>query len=154
MKRLGPEIVSFFKKQSFVIVSTLSEDNSIHCSAKGIVFIEEAGKVYLIDLYKAVTFSNLKRDSTISITSVDENEFKGYTLKGKASIVVKEKIKEYTIEKWEARLLKRITKRVVTHIQKAKKNSHHPEVSFPHPEYLIEMDVEEIVDLTPSHLKE
>ena len=136
-----------------MIVSTLGEDGSIHCSAKGAVYIEEAGKVYLIDLYRAGTFNNLKRDPAISITSVDEHEFRGYTLKGKASIVAKEKIEGHIVEKWEARLLKRITKRAVSHIQRSKKTSHHPETRFPHPEYLIEMEVEAIIDLTPSDLK-
>lgn len=151
--RLAPEIAGFFRKQPFVIVSTLSEDNSIHCSAKGIVCIQEEGKVYIIDLYQAATFDNLKRNSTISITSVDEHAFRGYTLKGKGLIVEKEKIGSDIIEKWEARLLKRITKRVVGHIQKSKKTSHHPETRFPHPQYLIEMEAEAIIDLTPSNLK-
>jgi len=146
-------IMSCLEKQGYVIVSTLDSKGAIHCVAKGIVGIEKEGRVYLIDLFRANTFNNLKRNSTVSITAIDEHHFIGYTLKGKAKIVEREKIKDHIIKKWEDRVIQRASNRLIRNIQKEKKTSHHPEASFPHPQYLIEVDVEEIVDLTPTHLK-
>ena len=150
---LSDEIIHFFEKQGFVIVSTLDEDDNIHCAAKGIVGIEKKGKVYLIDLYRAKTYKNLQEKPTISITAVDEHLFIGYNLKGKAKIVEREKIKKHIIEKWEERLIKRISKRLIKNIKADKGSLHHPEARFPLPQYLIEVEVEDIVDLTPHHLK-
>jgi uncharacterized pyridoxamine 5'-phosphate oxidase family protein len=153
MKILSDTIVNFLEKQGFSIVSTLDADGKIHCAAKGIVGIEKKGKVFLIDLYKAETFKNLRRNSTISITSIDEHLFMGYTLQGRAKIVDRDKIKNHIIKAWEERVIGRISKRVLKSIKDYRRSGHHPEAKFPHPEYLIEVDVEGIVDLTPSHLK-
>ena len=153
MKILSDDIINFFEKQGFSIVSTLDADGKIHCAAKGIVGIEKQGKVFLIDLYKAETFKNLQRNPTVSITSVDEHLFMGYTLKGTAKIVDRDRIKSHIIKAWEERVIQIISKRVVKSIKDYKKSGHHPEAKFPHPEYLIEMDVKDVVDLTPAHLK-
>lgn len=153
MKELSKDMVNFLEKQGFVIVSTLDPSGSIHCAAKGIVGIEEKGKIYLIDLYKAKTFENLQKDPTISITAVDEHLFTGYTLKGKAKIVDRNKIKSHIIKAWEERVIQRISKRLIKSLKDYKKSGNHPEAKFPYPQYLIEVDVDEVVDLTPAHLK-
>ena len=152
MQKLSKDVVQFLANQGFVIVATLDSTGNIHCAAKGIVGIEEEGKVYLIDLYKAGTFRNLLGNPTISITSVDEHQFKGYTLKGKARIVERDKIEGHIIAEWERRVVDRISKRVIKNIKQDKGSALHPEAKFTHPEYLIEVDVESVVDLSPSHL--
>ena len=151
--KLSDDIINFFQKQGFVIISTLDEKGFIHCSAKGIVGIEAKGKVYLIDLYRAKTFNNLKNNNLVSITSVDENSFTGYTLKGRAMIVERENIKEHVVKEWEERVIKRISDRVIKNVRRDRKSSSHPEARFPVPEYLIEIDVEAVVDLAPAELK-
>ncbi|MFA5008082.1 MAG: pyridoxamine 5'-phosphate oxidase family protein [Candidatus Omnitrophota bacterium] len=153
MKILSDDVINFLERQSFGIVSTLDADGKIHCAAKGIVGIEKKGKVFLVDLYKAETFKNLQRNPTISITFIDEHMFIGYTLKGRAKIVERNKIKNHIIKTWEERVIQRISKRVIKSIKDYKKSGHHPEAKFPHPEYLIEVDVENIVDLAPAQLK-
>jgi len=153
MIKITEDIIRLFHKQGFVIVSTLDAEGSIHCSAKGIAGIKAEGKIYLIDLYRGKTFSNLKRNSNISITAVDEDEFSGFTIKGKAKIIDREEIKDHIIKSWEDKVIQRVSKRVINDIKKDKKSLHHPEVLFPHPQYLIELDAESIVDLTPKHLK-
>jgi uncharacterized pyridoxamine 5'-phosphate oxidase family protein len=150
---LPDDIINFLEKQGFVIVSTFDIGGRIHCSAKGIVGIEKLGKIYLIDLYKAQTYSNLQRNPAISITAVDEHLFMGYTLKGKAKIVAREKIQDHIIKKWEERVIQRISKRLIRNLKGDKRSLHHPEARFGHPKYLIEIDVDEAIDLTPQHLK-
>ena len=153
MKKITENIIRLLHKQGFVIVSTLDSKGGIHCSAKGIVGIESEGKIYLIDLYQGKTFNNLKLNSIISITVVDEDEFSGFTIKGKAKIIDRKKIKDHIIASWEDRVIQRVSKRVVSDIKKEKKNPYHPEALFPHPQYLIEVNVESIIDLTPKDLK-
>jgi len=153
VKKITEDIIHLFHKQGFVIVSTLDLRGSIHCSAKGIVGIEAEGKVYLIDLYRGKTFNNLKRNPIISITAVDEDEFSGFTIKGKAKIVNRKEIEGHIIASWEDKVVQRVSKRVIGHIKKERKSPHHPEAIFPRPQYLIEVDAESIVDLTPKDLK-
>ena len=153
MKEISKGLIYFLESQPFVVVSTLDEKNRIHCSAKGIANIEEKGEIYIIDLYKASTFNNIKKNPTISITAIDEKSFTGYTIKGKAHIVDKEVIRGDIVKKWEEKVVNRISKRVIGNVKVDKKSTHHPEAKFPQPEYMIVMQTEDIVDLTPSHLK-
>jgi len=135
------------------MVSTLDSNGSIHCSAKGIVDIDQKGRLYLIDLYLAKTFNNLKKNPVVSITAVNEHEFTGYTLKGKAKIVEKAKIKGHLLSKWEEKVISRVSTRLIKNIKKDQGSLTHPESRFPEPQYLIEVDIEEVIDLSPTHLK-
>ena len=153
MKRLSPAIVQFFEKQGFVVASTLDKKRGIHASAKGIVGIEARGVIYLLDLYRQKTFQNLKRNSNISLVAVDEHAFRGYVLKGRAKVFKEKKFKRKIIEAWEERIVRRISRRIVKNIQQKKIRGYHPEALLPRPEYLIKVEVDEIVDLTPQPLK-
>jgi general stress protein 26 len=153
MQRLADEIVRFLEKQSFTIVSSIDKDGSLHSACKGIVRINRNGTIYLLDLYKGRTFENLKRNPHISLTAVDEHKFKGYCLKGKAKIIAAEKLSPQIIKAWENKVTSRITQRIIKNITQEKSHPRHPEALMPKPEYMIEMEVNEIIDLTPQHLK-
>ncbi len=151
--KLKREIVRLFEKQGFVIVSTIDDKGRIHCSAKGIVGIDEGGKVFVIDLYKYRTYKNLKKNSTVSITAVDENNFAGFTLQGDAKIVPREEIEEHIVQEWEKRIVRRISTRIIKSVQSDAKTRSHFEAELPtHPKYLIEIDVKNIIDLSPPNL--
>ena len=111
------------------------------------------GQIYLMDLYKARTFVNLKRNPKISITAVDEHKFTGYCLKGRADIVEADQLKPDIIKAWEDKITSRITHRVLKNISGEKGHFHHPEVQLPSPEYMIVIKVDEVVDLTPYRLE-
>jgi len=148
--RLSKDIIQFLETQGCVIVSTLDGRGRIHCSAKGIVGLEEDGRVFVVDVYMNKTFQNLKNDSRVSITAVDELKFMGYTLQGRAKIVLREDMKDYVVVKWEERIIKRITERTLKGLQSGIKSKTHFEAKLPpHPKYLIEIDVENIIDLAP-----
>jgi len=148
--RLPENVYKFFVKQGYVIVSTLDEKGGIHCSAKGIVGIEAEGKVFIIDLYHHSTYHNLLKNNLVSITAVNEKEFTGYTLQGTAKIIPREDIQDHIVAKWEDAIIARISNRVQNSIQAGKKSDTHHEAHLPyHPKYLIEIDVENIIDLTP-----
>lgn len=151
---LSDEIIVFFQKQGFVIVSTIDSNGCPSSSCKGIVEIDRNGHVYLLDLYKAKTRENLQKNPNISITAIDEHRFIGYCLKGKARIVTEDEIQPHLVKAWEDRITSRLTGRLLKNIHGEKGHSRHPEALLPKPEYMISMDVEEIVDLTPHPLKD
>lgn len=153
MYRLTDEVIRFLENQGFTIVSTLDKKGSLHNSCKGIVKINRNGKIYLIDLYKGRTYENLKINPHISLTVVDEHKFRGYCLKGKAKIIAVDRLDSQIISAWENKLTSRITRRIIKNITQEKGHSRHPEALLPKPEYMIMMQVDEIIDLTPQPLK-
>jgi len=152
-KILSDDIIHFFQRQGFVIVSTIDKNGIPHTSCKGIVKIDKNGRIYLLDLYKAHTYENLKQNRNISLTAVDEHKFRGYCLKGKAKVIKEDKIKSHIIKTWEEKITSRITSRILKNIRGEKGHSRHPEILLPRPEYLIVMEVKEIIDLTPHPLR-
>lgn len=153
MKKLSDEIIHFFQNQGWVVVSTIDKSGLVHNSCKGIVKINHNGSIYLLDLYKARTYENLKRNPQISITAADEHKFMGYCLKGRGKILPEAKLHSRIIKAWEDRIISRLTRRLLKNIREEKGHPRHPEVFLPKPEYMIAMEVEEIIDLTPQHLK-
>jgi predicted pyridoxine 5'-phosphate oxidase superfamily flavin-nucleotide-binding protein len=153
MKEIPEEVVHFFQNQGFVIVSTISKDGSLHNACKGIVEMSRDGLVYLLDLYRGKTHQNLKHNSRISVTAVDEHRFRGYCLKGNAIMMQSKELKPQLIKDWEDRITSRITQRLLRNIRQEKGHLRHPEALLPSPKYLIAMKVEEVIDLTPHHLK-
>ncbi|OGW79841.1 MAG: hypothetical protein A3G33_03030 [Omnitrophica bacterium RIFCSPLOWO2_12_FULL_44_17] len=150
MSVISEKAMHFLEKQGVVVVSTLDEFGKIHCSVKGIVGLEKEGKVFVIDLYHHRTFQNLQKNPTVSITAIDEHAFAGYTLQGKAKIVPREEIQGHIIEKWEKRIVRRISNRLIKSLQAGVLTERHHEAHLPTvPKYLIEVDVEKVIDLTP-----
>ncbi|MDD2688714.1 MAG: pyridoxamine 5'-phosphate oxidase family protein [Candidatus Omnitrophica bacterium] len=152
MQKLADEVIQFFHHQNFAIVTTIDKRGYPHNSCKGVIQINEDGKVYLLDLYKAITFENLKINPHMSITGVDEHKFKGYCLKGRAKIVTSKGLNQRLIKAWEERIAGRITQRLIKNVSGLKGHPRHPEALLPKPEYLIAVEVEEVVDLTPHHI--
>jgi general stress protein 26 len=150
---LNGEIIQFLYRQNYTVISTMDKDGSIHNSCKGIVKIDEQGRIYLLDLYKQITYENLKVNPSISLTVVDEHKFKGYSLKGRAKIISEDKIRPEILQAWDKKISERISHRILKNISGEKGHSRHPEVLLPKPEYIIEMRVEKIIDLTPQKLK-
>jgi predicted pyridoxine 5'-phosphate oxidase superfamily flavin-nucleotide-binding protein len=149
MIKLNRDVVHFLQNQGFVVVSTIDAAGYPHNSCKGIVEIDDNGRVYLLDLFRARTRKNLETNPVISITAVDEHKFIGYCLKGKARIITQEEAGSHLARAWEERITSRLTKRLIKNIHGEKGHALHPEALLPKPEYVIAMDVEEIVDLAP-----
>ena len=154
MKKLSAEMIQFLHNQNFVIVSTIDKDTTLHSACKGIIRIGPGKKIYLLDLYKGRTYENLKRNPSLSITAVDEHKFIGYCLKGKAELIPEIKLRTHIIKTWEDRITARVTHRVLKNLREEKGHPRHPEALLPKPQYMIAMKIEEIIDLTPHHLKQ
>jgi general stress protein 26 len=152
--KLPDGVVNFLQDQGYVVISTIDQNGFPHSSCKGIVEIDKSGIIYLFDLYKGITFKNLSLNHHISITAVDEHKFIGYSLKGIAKIVFKKEMGQKLIKAWEERITGRLSSRVIRNIREGKGQVRHPEALLPQPEYLIQMQAEDLVDLTPRILKE
>ncbi len=149
MKKVPEEIVWFFEKQDFVIVSTVDSEDGPHCACKGLLKISREGKFYIMDLFRGNTFRNVKSNPRMSITAVDEHQFKGYCLKGKARIIPEEKIPASCLKAWRHRIHNRITSRIIRNIHGEPGHRAHPELLLPDPKYIIVMELEEIFNLVP-----
>jgi len=153
MFKLNDEIIDFFQRQGFTVVSTLDTKGGIHNSCKGIVKIDKSGKIYLLDLYSARTLDNLKKNPRISLTAVDEHSFSGYCLKGKGKIIKAEQLDPSITKAWEEKITSRISRRIIRNLRGEQGHPRHPEASLPKPQYMILMEVNEVIDLTPGHIK-
>jgi len=154
MNKLSIGIIRFFESQGFAVVSTIDRAGRPHSSCKGLVDINSSGLIYLLDLYQGKTYENLKKNPNISITAVDEHRFTGYCLKGKARMVIGDKLKPQIIRAWESRITSRIASRLIKNVQGEKGHPRQPEALLPKPKYLIVMKTEEVVDLSPRSLKQ
>jgi uncharacterized pyridoxamine 5'-phosphate oxidase family protein len=152
MKRLSDEVIRFFDRQHYTVVTTVGSDGIPHSSCKGLVKISRNGEVYLLDLYRGGTFRNLQKNPRLSVTAVDEHRFKGYCLKGTGRIVALDAVKPHVLRAWERRISSRITHRIIKSVQGQKGHPRQPEANLPEPQYLIAIKVWEIVDLTPGHI--
>jgi uncharacterized pyridoxamine 5'-phosphate oxidase family protein len=153
MKRIPETVIDFLKNQGFVIVSSIDSHGLPHSACKGIIELDKGGQIYLLDLYKAKTYENLKRHPLMSITAVDEHRFKGYCLKGRAKIVSRDRLSSKDIKSWEEKITNRLSQRVLKNIRGEKGHPRHPELLLPLPEYMIIMEVDEIIDLTPHRIE-
>jgi hypothetical protein len=152
--KIPNDIVEFFGRQSFVIVTSVDKTNGrLYNSCKGVVRIDPQGRVYLLDLYLHRTYNNLNADHRVSITAVDEHSFAGYCLQGAARTLLREDADADIVKEWEQQITSRISQRLVRNLRGEKGHGGHPEAKLPQPRYIIVMDVEEVIDLTPEHLK-
>ena len=152
MKKIPQEIITFLNAQGFVIVSSIDKHGFPHSSCKAIVKIDPLGKIFLIDAYHGTTGENVLVNSKISISAVEEHKFIGYCLKGKGEIL-SDNIGQELIKIWEDNLTSRLAKRLLRNLNEEKGYGRHPEASLPGPKHIIVLEVEEIVDLAPYHLR-
>jgi len=146
--------LQFIQDQGCVVVASIDEHGFPHSACKGIVEITHDGRIFLFDLYRQITHQNILRNPKISITVFDEHKFKGFCLKGNARIVHESDIDTRLTQAWEDRIAGRLTQRLLKNVREEKGAAHHPEALLPKPEYLIVMEVEEIINLTPHHLRQ
>jgi uncharacterized pyridoxamine 5'-phosphate oxidase family protein len=151
--KIPDTVVQFLNNQGFVIVSTIDALGYAHSACKDIVKVKVEGKVFLLDVYHAETYKNLVCNPHVSITAVNEHKFSGYCLKGKARLISKEELTTDILKAWEDRIAGRLAQRLLRNIHEEKGHKAHPEALLPDPKYMIEVDIEEIVDLTPKNIK-
>jgi len=153
--KIPDQVKSFLEKQHFAIISSIEANNRLHTSAKGIIDINPKGKIFVLDLYKGQTYKNIKKNPNVALTVIDDHNYTGYSIQGKAKITKENTISDKKMKVWHDNLAKRIARRVIRHV-KNEVSGHEgiPEARFPIPKHLIEIDVEKIVDLAPHKVKQ
>ena len=153
MRQVSAVIIDFLRTQDFVVVSSIDKKGFPHSSCKAIVKIDPAGEIFLVDVYLGVTSENIENNPHISISAVDEHKFAGYCLKGTAKIIQDKMISQEILAAWEDNITSRLAKRLLKNLGQDKGQGHHPEASLPRPKHLVVLEVVEIIDLAPHHLK-
>ena len=145
---INDDVIEFFNSQNIVLISTIDDEGRIHSSVKGLASIEKDGIVRIIDLYSNRTLNNLLKDSNISITSVNEATYRGYTLQGRARVIDRDDIEEEILQSWKEKIVQRISSRVVSGVQAGSKSEGHYEAELPmEPAYLIEVEIDNVINL-------
>jgi general stress protein 26 len=153
MAEIPHDVKHLLDKHHVTIVAS-RDGKGIHTSAKGILEVDSKGKIFILDLYKNRTYRNIKRNPHVTLTTIDERAFKGYSVKGRAKIIKEGAVPKNKLEIWHAKLATRIARRLIRHV-KGESAGHEgiPEARFPLPKYIIEVSAEKIVDLAPQKLK-
>ena len=149
--RIDDQVIEFFSAQHFAIVSTIDQHGFPHTSCKGIIELKNTGEIHLLDLYYGMTYRNIQKNSLVSVSCVDEHQFRGYCLKGHARIQMPP---IEALHAWEQKIVSRITKRVLKNIAGNVGHGCHPEMQLPKPSHMIVVSVFEVVDLHPQDVKE
>jgi len=145
--QIPAEVLSFFKKEKSIAVASIDSRGKIHCSIKGLIEVKPSGEFYILDLYKATTYQNIRNNPNITIFAVDQVRYKGYALQGVAEVVnIKDSDKDIH-EKWNKNVAERIAQRLVKNVQKGAGVYSHPESAFGKPLYLFLFRTEKIIDL-------
>ena len=146
--KIEKEIIKYFAKNHIVLVSTLDKYERIYSSVKGLVYLGEDAKAYIVDLFHNNTFKNIQKDNRISLTAVSVHHFKGYVLQGTARCLQIEDIPNVVQNKWEEHLVSRISERIIKNLQDGTVVGQ-PEAELPSIKYFIEVEIENIINLAP-----
>ena len=150
-----PDLMDFLKDRHTAVVATLDDGGCVHTAVKGIVGVEAAGRLYVVDLYKRETFHNITRRPCVTVTVFDEERFLGWSLQGRGKVVERDAIANELHAEWEERIVNRISERLLANLRSAFGGRANYESQLPHaPQYVIEVDVERVVDLRPTCIKE
>ena len=154
MAFIPQDVKHLLEKHHVTVVASRDGKNAIHTSAKGILAVDPRGKIFVLDIYKGRTYRNIKRNPHVTLTTIDERAFKGYSVKGRAKIINEGAVPKNRLEIWHAKLATRIARRLIRHV-KGESPGHEgiPEARFPFPKYIIEVSAERITDLAPQKLK-
>jgi len=130
---LSTDIIDFFHSQGCLLICSIDENGFPHSSCKGLVKIDTAGLVYLLDVYQGKTYANITRSPQVSVSAFDEHRFIGYCLKGKAEISARENLSQEIIDAWDNKITSRLTQRLIKNLQQEKGSLWHPEAKLPRP---------------------
>ena len=63
------------------------------------------------------------------------------------------RVSKRILKLWDDKITSRISYRLLKNIQGEKGHAAHPEAFLPGPAYLIEVNIDEVIDLIPEHIK-
>jgi predicted pyridoxine 5'-phosphate oxidase superfamily flavin-nucleotide-binding protein len=86
MPKIPPEIQEFIKGK-LAWVATASSDGIPNATPKGTLKLIDDQHLVFADLFACKTLENLKANSKVAVTVIDEQSYEGYQLKGWAEVL-------------------------------------------------------------------
>lgn len=138
----------FLKDKEFINVATCDFDGRPNVAPKLILKIEE-NYIYLVDYVIAKTYSNLKINPMVSLSTVDMISLTGYQINGKANIITKRQAYNELLEEFRQRQIRFCVTRIIQGVQKAEKHQQF-ETTFPERIAIFKVTVEDVVEIIPT----
>lgn len=115
------EFRKLLSKIQFLHVATLSKDGQPNAAPKLILKVDDKA-IYLVDCTIGKTWENLKKNSQVSLSFVDEESLKGYQINGEAVVLEGKSIGVELRKILEEKEVALTVKRIVSGIHEHKKH--------------------------------
>jgi predicted pyridoxine 5'-phosphate oxidase superfamily flavin-nucleotide-binding protein len=115
------EFRKLLSKIQFLHVATLSKDGQPNAAPKLILKVDDKA-IYLVDCTIGKTWENLKKNSKVSLSFVDEESLKGYQINGEAVVLEGKSIGMELRKILEEKEVALTVKRIVSGIHEHKKH--------------------------------
>jgi len=115
------EFRKLLSKIQFLHVATLSKDGQPNAAPKLILKVDDKA-IYLVDCTIGKTWENLKKNSKVSLSFVDEESLKGYQINGEAVVLEGKSIGVELRKILEEKEVALTVKRIVSGIHEHKKH--------------------------------
>jgi hypothetical protein len=149
--KLNEEMRRLLIKENVAVVGTVNARGVPNLALKGVVRVDLEGYVYFFDLFRGKTHANLKRNPSVAVSVFNIHEFKGYQFKGRAEVIESGPLFDELAARWVAKKRTLITQRIADNVRRGFSHGR-SEVHFPHPRYLVRMEVGKIHNLVPPAL--
>ena len=108
-------------------VATSNRDGMPNATPKGTVKILDDSTVIFTDLFSLKTRKNLQENPKAAVTVIDEESYKGYQIKGTATLIDSGEL-----------------------FEKVKEELKQASMELPSPKYVVKIDVQEVFDQSPG----
>jgi len=139
-------------KENVAVVGTVNSRGLPNLSLKGVVRVDPDGHIYFFDLFRGKTHANLKKNPSVAISVFNIHDFKGYQFQGRAEVIEASPLFDELAAHWAAKKRTLFTQRIVENVRRGFSHGR-SESHFPHPRYLVRVEVEKIHDLVPPALR-
>ena len=88
------KVRQMIQRQQVIIVGSADKSGLSNVSPRTSFYIDQAGSIYWLELFRHKTFRNFQRNSWCSVAIFDKKKISGYQLKGKIEIISDKKVKQ------------------------------------------------------------
>src|SRR5689334_8549661 len=137
------------KNLKVISVASCSKDCRPNSAPKLLVEIVSPNKIFFLDYKFTQTYSNILKNPYLSLSFMDDADFTGDRLSGKAVVLGPGNEFEEAIKSWEKRLIVYETERMIARV-KGQYSTKHSESSLPQNFVIIQLTAEEGAVVKPD----